>query len=298
MNIKQAESATGVSRRNIRFYEQEGLITPSRNRENDYREYSQSDIQVLKQIRILRMVDMPLEQIRDVLQGTKTLTDAAKIQKKRLEEKARELEKAIRFCEEFSSVEDMAALDTDAVLCRMEKPENQASLFTQWVDDYKRFAKAQMKKSFYFEPEKLINDERDMTMELFRYADQNGLDMVITKEGMRPELTINGHEYVAERVYFQMRGFPLPMIQCDAVHPEEFELTEVSAERKAKLKWLWILLPHLCSALVFLLAFSSILVYWEGWLLFGILVFFVPFYLRRYGWYGVRFRMKHKDTPK
>ena len=298
MNIKQAEQLSGVSRRNIRYYEQEGLITPTRNRENDYREYSQEDIEVLKRIRILRMVDMPLEQIRDVLQGTKTLTDAAKIQKERLVERARELETAIRFCEEFSSVGDMAALDTDAVLHRMEQPENQASLFTQWVDDYKRFAKAQMKKSFYFEPEKLIDNERDMTMELFRYADLNGLDMVITKEGMRTELTINGHEYVAERVYFQMRGFPLPVIQCDAVHPEEFELADVSEERKKKLKWVWILLPHLCVALVFLLLFRSVLVYWEGWVLFGILVFFVPFYLRRYGWYGVRFRINHKGDPK
>ena len=298
MNIKQAEQISGVSRRNIRYYEQEGLITPTRNRENDYREYSQEDIEVLKKIRILRMVDMPLEQIRDVLQGTKTLTDAAKIQKERLVERARELETAIRFCEEFSSVGDMAALDTDAVLRRMEKPENQASLFTKWVDDYKRFAKAQMQKSFYFEPEELIDNERDMTMALFRYADLNGLDMVITKEGMRTELTINGHEYVAERVYFQMRGFPLPVIQCDAVHPEEFELADVSEERKKKLKWVWILLPHLCVALVFLLLFRSVLVYWEGWVLFGILVFFVPFYLRRYGWYGVRFRINHKGDPK
>ena len=153
MNIKQAEQISGVSRRNIRYYEQEGLITPTRNRENDYREYSQENIEVLKKIRILRMVDMPLEQIRDVLQGTKTLTDAAKIQKERLVERARKLETAIRFCEEFSSVGDMAALDTDAVLHRMEQPENQASLFTQWVDDYKRFAKAQMQNSFYFEPE-------------------------------------------------------------------------------------------------------------------------------------------------
>lgn len=298
MNIKQAEQLSGVSRRNIRYYEQEGLISPTRNRENDYREYSQEDIEVLKKIRILRMVDMPLDQIREVLQGTKTLTDAAKIQKDRLEEKARELETAIRFCEEFTSVGDVASLDTDAVLHRMEQPENQASLFIQWVDDYKRFAKAQMKKSFFFEPEKYIDNERDMTMELFRYADQNGLDMVITKEGMRPELTINGHEYVAERVYIQMRGFPVPVIQCDAVHPEEFELIGVSEVRKKKLKWLWILLPHICAALVFLLLFGSVLVYWEGWVLFGVLVFFVPFYIRRYGWYGVRFRMNQKDDPK
>ena len=76
MNIKQAEQLSGVSRRNIRYYEQEGLITPSRNQENDYREYSQEDIEVLKRIRILRMVDMPLEQIASLLEGALPLNQA------------------------------------------------------------------------------------------------------------------------------------------------------------------------------------------------------------------------------
>lgn len=40
MNIKTAEALSGVSRQNIRFYEREGLLTPDRNPENDYREWS------------------------------------------------------------------------------------------------------------------------------------------------------------------------------------------------------------------------------------------------------------------
>ena len=44
MNIKQAELITGISKRNIRFYEQAKLICPKRNVENDYREYSEEDI--------------------------------------------------------------------------------------------------------------------------------------------------------------------------------------------------------------------------------------------------------------
>lgn len=44
MNIKQAEVITGISKRNIRFYEKEKLIFPKRNSENDYREYSEEDI--------------------------------------------------------------------------------------------------------------------------------------------------------------------------------------------------------------------------------------------------------------
>ena len=69
MNIKQASDASGVPSRNIRYYEQEGLLCPSRNPENDYRIYTDRDVHTLKLIRALRMLDMPLEDIRAVLQG-------------------------------------------------------------------------------------------------------------------------------------------------------------------------------------------------------------------------------------
>lgn len=44
MNIKQAAEQSGVSARNIRYYEQAGLLTPARNPENEYRVYSQADV--------------------------------------------------------------------------------------------------------------------------------------------------------------------------------------------------------------------------------------------------------------
>ena len=59
MNIKEAEKLTGISKRNIRFYEQKGMLHPARNQDNDYRDYSSQDIERLKLIRALRMVDMP-----------------------------------------------------------------------------------------------------------------------------------------------------------------------------------------------------------------------------------------------
>lgn len=52
MNIKQAAEQSGVSARNIRYYEQAGLLTPARNPENEYRIYSQADVRALKLIRM------------------------------------------------------------------------------------------------------------------------------------------------------------------------------------------------------------------------------------------------------
>ena len=102
MNIKEAEKTTGVSVRNIRFYEQKGLLSPARNLENDYREYSDADIQRLQLIRALRMVDMPLESVRQVLDGDTSLRIAATIQKAKLEEQIKHLQVTIKFCEELS----------------------------------------------------------------------------------------------------------------------------------------------------------------------------------------------------
>ena len=70
MNIKQTADASGVSARNIRYYEQAGLLTPARNPENDYRIYTDADVRTLKLIRVLRTLDMPVEDIRAVLSGT------------------------------------------------------------------------------------------------------------------------------------------------------------------------------------------------------------------------------------
>ena len=67
MNIKQAAEQSGVSARNIRYYEQVGLLTPARNPENEYRIYSQADVRTLKLIRMLRTLDMPVEEIGTVL---------------------------------------------------------------------------------------------------------------------------------------------------------------------------------------------------------------------------------------
>lgn len=52
MTIKETEELTGLSRSNIRFYEKEKLIVPSRNENNGYRDYSEQDVENIKKNRI------------------------------------------------------------------------------------------------------------------------------------------------------------------------------------------------------------------------------------------------------
>ena len=139
MNIKEAGALSGVSVRNIRFYEQKGLISPARNPENDYRDYSEDDLDRLKLIRALRMVDMPLETIKEVLCGASLLSDAASSHCANLTGQIKKLETALQFCRELSGGE---LSDMDELLERMDAADSEKLLPRTWVSDYAEAAKA------------------------------------------------------------------------------------------------------------------------------------------------------------
>ncbi len=75
MTIKEMEALTGMSRANIRFYESENLIAP-RRKENGYRVYSESDAQTLLRIKLLRAMELPLDEVKALQAGQTTLHDA------------------------------------------------------------------------------------------------------------------------------------------------------------------------------------------------------------------------------
>lgn len=231
MNIKQAEAQSGVPRRNIRFYEAQRLLQPGRNAANRYREYTEADIHTLKVIRTLRMTDMPLEDIREVLAGKDPLPQAAARQKDRLLRRQEELLGALRLCDGLQT-QQVQTLDPDRVLARAEAGSNAGGgFFAGWVDDYKAFARAQHELRFTFFPEGAVTTPAEFSAALFAYADANGLDLVITRESMYPEFTIDGVPFTAERNYTHVRGIPVASVLCTAVDIERL-LPQVSPARR------------------------------------------------------------------
>ena len=87
MNIKDVEKATGISKQNIRFYEKSGLLQPRRNEENGYRDYTSQEVRILKLVKMLRMLDMPIEQIKLVLTNPQEMPNLLEQQTRLLEEK-------------------------------------------------------------------------------------------------------------------------------------------------------------------------------------------------------------------
>lgn len=298
MNIKQAEKLSGVSKRNIRFYEQEGLIHPSRNHENDYREYSNEDINTLKTIRTLRMVDMPLHQIKEVLEGTLTINEAARIQRNKLQLQLEQLSIAINFCDELSSLSNITELNADDVLSRMEEPSNKIGLFKQWIYDYQKIAKTQSSKVFTFMPDIAVTNPREFTTALFQYANDNDLNLVITKESMYPEFTINGIEYSAVRYYAPAYHMPVAVIRCTAVHSEDFA-SDVPKFKKVLLKLLYFSWLPLFSLFSNLDAFTTtdwsfVFSNWYGWLI----VISLLIVIGTMGYYFYFLFYNHEGKPK
>ncbi|HIX32880.1 MAG TPA: MerR family transcriptional regulator [Candidatus Gemmiger avium] len=73
MQIKEVEARVGVTRKNIRFYEKEGLLAPRRQAGNGYRDYTEEEVARLERIKLLRKLDVPLEEIAAMLDGRLTL---------------------------------------------------------------------------------------------------------------------------------------------------------------------------------------------------------------------------------
>ncbi len=75
MKINEVDELVGIGKKAIRFYEQEGLLSPSRNPQNGYRDYSEDDVQQLLRIKLLRKLGLPISEIRKMQLGQLTLAD-------------------------------------------------------------------------------------------------------------------------------------------------------------------------------------------------------------------------------
>lgn len=211
--VNQVEKITGVSKGNIRFYEKEGLLLPKRNSENGYRVYDETDIWRIKVIKMLRMLDMPLEEIKKVLEEEQMLSVAIINQQLELERKAKELQTAITFCDQLKETE-LNTLDVDECLNHIERTGGDG-FFTKWISDYKCVLASNKDMDFSFIPDNPITNEREFTDALFAYANKENINLVITKESMYPEFTIDGIEYTAERNYSSMGRIPIAVVSCN-----------------------------------------------------------------------------------
>lgn len=140
MKINEVEQLVGITKKNIRFYESEGLLNPPRNSENGYRNYGDGDVEVLRRIKLLRKLGVPIEEIRRLQSGRLTVADAMRRHQVAIDRDAENLSKARAVCgllaENGTTLEE---LDAAAVLDRMNEMEQEGTTFmNKQKDDVRR----------------------------------------------------------------------------------------------------------------------------------------------------------------
>lgn len=101
MKIKEVEKEVGITSKNIRFYEEEGLIQISRNQENQYRDFKEDDVIRLKEIKLFRGLGVSLEDIRHYYNDGWTLKDVMEHRLKELDEQQANVEVIKQLCEQL-----------------------------------------------------------------------------------------------------------------------------------------------------------------------------------------------------
>jgi DNA-binding transcriptional MerR regulator len=138
VKINEVEQAVGISKRNIRFYEKEGLLAPGRNNTNGYRDYDPSDVVVLKKIKLLRKLAMPIEEILKIQNGILTTEDALRRHLIKLERDSKNLEQIQLLCAQMAqSAEQLETMDPDKYLEQIEKMEKEGTRFMNINKDKK-----------------------------------------------------------------------------------------------------------------------------------------------------------------
>lgn len=130
MRINEAAEQAGVTAKNIRFYEQEKLLTPAREKGNSYRTYSDADVRTLKIIRLLRMLDFPIAEIRSMLAGEQSLQSGLGRQQTLLEDRSRSLNAARDLCDHLAAgAASLAELDPDECLAAAMQQQKKGVCF-------------------------------------------------------------------------------------------------------------------------------------------------------------------------
>ena len=130
MKINEVEALVGITRKNIRFYESEGLLAPRRNSENGYRDYGEAEVRTLLQIKLLRKLGVPLEEIRKMQGGIHTVGDGMRRHLVTLERDRDNLDQAIRLCAGLTDRQErLGDLDAGSILKEMEAMEQGGATF-------------------------------------------------------------------------------------------------------------------------------------------------------------------------
>jgi len=98
LRINEVEQLIDLPKKTIKYYEEEKLIFPKRNSSNSYREYIDHDINVLRQIKLLRKLGFSIEAIRIILNHSEQLKELFQNRIKEIDININSMENVKKLC--------------------------------------------------------------------------------------------------------------------------------------------------------------------------------------------------------
>ena len=130
MKINQAAELAGITKKNIRFYEEQGLVDPARDPQNGYREYSIDDVRQLERVKLLRQLGVTCESIRRMMTGELSLGACMQSRLHELDEASRSIGHMKTICGLLAEeTKDLSAVDVSLYLDRMKELEKGGASF-------------------------------------------------------------------------------------------------------------------------------------------------------------------------
>lgn len=129
MKIKQVEELVGITSKNIRFYEDQGLLAPRRT-ENGYRDYGQEEVVTLKKIKLFRKLGIPVEEIHKLFHKDISAEECLEHHEVALKKEQKNIERMrILTHDMLSQALSVETLNPDTWLDEVEKMEKEGVNF-------------------------------------------------------------------------------------------------------------------------------------------------------------------------
>lgn len=144
MKISEVSKCTGLSASNIRFYEKKGLLSPARDQDSKYRDYTPEDISRLKVILLYRKTGLSIDAIHALFSGQENPADSLRRQEAELLDRIEMLNGALELCRRLQKEENMKNIDVDFYLNYVASEEHNGKKFAgaeELLDDFSDFTK-------------------------------------------------------------------------------------------------------------------------------------------------------------
>ena len=161
MKVSEVAKLTGVTVRTLHYYDEIGLLKPSKVTEAGYRLYSNADLEILQQILFFRELDFSLSDIREImLNPTYSRETALQNHRELLLQKRKHIDGLISLVDKtLKGDNDMSFKQFDTTEIKNARKEYAAEAKQRWgkSDAYTEYEE---KVSAYDDPQwKLLNGE-------------------------------------------------------------------------------------------------------------------------------------------